>query len=117
MQTHPFTVKSTAICQPDGRAMVFGQTEIPEGTVLLGFRGSLTTGVYKDPDLSDIDLLGAWIPGPEYYFGLTRSAAPGSTGPTAGTLYITSSPSLFACCSTATPTWRRFCGCAGTRIT
>lgn len=47
---------------------------IPEGTVLLGYRGSIAHGMYCDPvdpkGIDDVDLMGCVIGGPQHYFGL-----------------------------------------------
>ena len=47
---------------------------IPEGTILLGFRGSITHGTYVDPEnfraVSDVDFQGIAIGPLDTYFGL-----------------------------------------------
>lgn len=50
-------------------------TLIPLGTVLLGYRGSIAHGMYRNPAdhadaIDDKDLLGVCIPSPEHYLGL-----------------------------------------------
>ena len=48
--------------------------EIPAGTILLGYRGSIAHGIYipsNDPtSIDDVDLMGAVIGEPRHYFGL-----------------------------------------------
>jgi len=47
---------------------------IPPNTILLGFRGSIAHGMYRDPrnedSIDDKDIMGVCFAGPEVYFGL-----------------------------------------------
>lgn len=48
---------------------------VPDGVILLGYRGSIAHGTYSNPEhykdsIDDKDIIGVTIPGPDHYFGL-----------------------------------------------
>ena len=49
---------------------------VPEGTILLGYRGSIAHGMYNDPrrkdSIDDKDLMGVFISPIEHYFGFKK---------------------------------------------
>jgi uncharacterized protein len=56
---------------------------VPEGVILLGYRGSIAHGTYSNPEhfedsIDDKDIMGVAIPGPDYYFGLNQFGSRGT---------------------------------------
>lgn len=56
---------------------------VPRGTILLGYRGSIAHGMYRNPEhdedsIDDKDIMGVCIPGVEHYFGLTQFGSRGT---------------------------------------